>query len=253
MVMDPNKPRDIPTTRSPMGFGEKRKFNSIQLGITLYCDRMCPDCCCSIPKVENRQHVSVEWIKKISKHFQGLRALQISGGEPTLHPQFKYITENIRDWFNPEILMLMTNGSKIVEYADILGYYDQIRITHYNKDTYPKCKDNIRTYKKFIEVFEGPSYVNFQPVIHKTEGGTAGLPCLLGANDTAMIQWNKIFPCCVAPGQNPDLGIEITENWREELKKIPLPCKGCPFSPEKKLSLPKEKTTKNKKFRKRRT
>lgn len=233
---DPNSIRKIPRITPVRGFGDNRQLNSIQLIITTYCDRMCPGCVCNIPYLKNHQHVDINWIKEISQKLQGLRLLQISGGEPTLHPKFKYITEHIREWFNPQMLMLVTNGKNIIKYADILGYYDYISITHYNKLSYPGSVDNFKTIRDFRGIFKGPSVVKSETVKHVlNREGKNIWPCGLGANDVALIQWGKMYPCCIAAGRAPKSGIEITENWREELKNVKLPCKGCPFALSKEM------------------
>lgn len=228
---DPNCPRPIPQIAPITGLGEHRQFNSIQLGITTHCNRMCPGCCCNMPYLSKYEHMDPDWIQEISQKLQGLRLLQISGGEPTIHPQFQYITENIREWFNPQMLMLITNGKRIVRYADILGHYDHIRISRYNASSYPGSPSNEDTIAEFQRVFKGPSMVWSKLAKHWLgRGKEGGLPCGLGANDLAIIQWKKIYPCCAAPGQDPLIGIELTDNWREDLKTIELPCNNCPFS-----------------------
>jgi len=236
MSFNPNTPRKIPIVKPLSGLGPARPFNSIQLGITTYCDRMCPGCICNIPYLDKHQHVDVDWIKNIAPKLQGLRLLQISGGEPTLHPEFQYITEHVREWFNPQMLMLITNGKNIVQYADILGHYDHLRITRYDATSYPDSPNNVTVIDDFKRVFKGPSRIYSKLSKHRlNRGGENSNPCGLGANDLAIIQWNKIYPCCSSPGMDPTIGIEITENWREELKEVKLPCNGCPFSPSDEL------------------
>jgi len=231
-IIDPNAPREIPIVK-PIGtnLGDYRKFNAIQLCITTKCNRNCKSCIFKMPYVEG-EHVDVDWIKYISKHFQGLRLVQVSGGEPTTHPDFQYITENIRQWFKPQMLMLVTNGHKIIQYADILGHYDHIRITYYNKDTYSGSSDNMSIIKRFKNKFKGSSRIYAKLSKHRVDINKEKiLPCGLGANDLALVFNKKLYPCCSASGIDINSCIEITENWKEELKKVKLPCdKGCPFA-----------------------
>lgn len=231
-AFDPNHPRPIPAIRPKIGFGEDRQFNSIQLSITTHCNRMCPGCCCNMPYLNKYEHVDPDWIQEISTKLQGLRLLQISGGEPTIHPQFRYITENVRKWFNPQMLMLITNGKRIIRHADILGHYDHIRISRYTEESYPGSPSNEETIEEFQRVFQGPSKIWSKLSKHwlGRNREEKGYPCGLGANDLAIIQWKRIYPCCAAPGQDPMIGIEVTDNWREDLKEIGLPCDNCPFS-----------------------
>ena len=233
---DPNAEREIPTVAPERGFGDDRQFDSVQLIITTHCDRMCPGCICNIPYLKKHQHVDADWIKQIAPKLQGLRLLQISGGEPTLHPEFQYITEHLREWFNPQVLMLVTNGRNVTKYADILGHYDHISISRFTKGSYPGSRHNAFTIERFKRVFEGPSKIHEDVTRHKLNRENKNKwPCIIGANDIALIQWNKMHPCCAAAGRAPKMGIEITENWREELKEVKLPCEGCPFAVSEKI------------------
>ena len=233
----PNEKRDIPIVKSSShSLDDDRKFNAIQLCITTKCNRNCNSCIFKMPYVDGKD-VDIEWIKNISKYFQGLRLLQVSGGEPTIHPDFQYITENIRQWFNPQMLMLITNGAKILKYVDILGHYDHIRITYYDKNSYPGSADNMDVIKKFKDEFKGSSMIWNKLSKHRVNiTKEKKYPCGLGANDLALVINKKLYPCCSAAGIDADGYIEISENWRDKLKNVKLSCDmGCPFALSKEL------------------
>jgi hypothetical protein len=236
-MINPNEKRKIPVIK-PLntGLGDNRIFNAIQLCITTRCNRLCKSCILRMSH-DSGKDVDVEWIKDISKYFQGLRLLQVSGGEPTIHNDFHYITENIRQWFNPQMLMLITNGAKILKHINILGHYDHLRITYYNKKSYPGSTDNMNVIEEFKKKFKGSSIIWNKPSRHRINISDEKIyPCGLGANDLALVINKKIYPCCSASGVDVDSCIEITEEWKDELKKIKLPCdKGCPFALPKEL------------------
>lgn len=211
------------------GAGKDRHFNAIVLNITTHCNRMCPGCIVDIPYVEHK-HTPWEWIKEIAPYFQGLRAVEISGGEPTMHPDFEYITEHVREWFKPQILKVISNGHRIMDYVDILGHYDYIRISHYTPESYPGSKDNQAVIDQFLAAFKGPSRIDTRPVKHKLYRNNKNTNfCHLGINDIALIQDQRIYPCC-AITSNLDLGIPVTANWRAQLDKMALPCDTCVFA-----------------------
>ena len=211
-----------------------RIINTLDLGITTYCNRNCPNCCVgtNIPNVG--KHTDSEWLIKISKWFQNLDLITITGGEPLVHPEFEFITTRIKKWFRPRMLQLITNGSSKLLYErwNCLSYYDSIRITNYTKDTYYNSEDNTDVVNHFIETFKlkKPSIsIIIERPIFKTKIGNGGM-CELGIGGIIAIQDRKLYPCCVSPGLKPDVGIEVTENWASEILKVNIPCNVCIFS-----------------------
>lgn len=211
-----------------------RIIDTLNLGITTYCNRNCSDCCVgtNIPSVG--KHTDFEWIKNISKYFQKLDKVTVTGGEPLLNPEFKWISTRLKRWFNSNKLELITNGSGklLLFHWETLHYYDSIRITNYTSETYKGSKDNTDAVKRFVGAFKfsKPSIsIIIERPIFKTKIGNGGM-CGMGKSSVIAIQNKKLYPCCVSPGLQPDVGIEITDNWLNEIRQVKIPCAECVFS-----------------------
>jgi organic radical activating enzyme len=209
-----------------------RKINSITFGITTKCNRLCPDCICGMtsPNIIKRD-TSADWIKQIAKKMQGLNDLVISGGEPLMHKDFSYIAKNSRAWFKPKKLTLFTNGYMVMHFADLIkNVFDEMHITRYDENTYPNSKSNVHIVSEVCRNFKDAkiTVVVEKPAFKKPTKNN--LPCRMSINDRVFIQDMFMYPCCAAPGNAPYLGIMITDNWKQDIIKVSLPCDGCIFS-----------------------
>lgn len=209
-----------------------RKIARLNLEITTYCNRNCPGCCAGTNMPSVGKHTDSEWIRYISKHFQNLERLTIAGGEPLVHPEFKFITMRIKKWFKPKVLELITNGTSklLLQHWDTFVYYDRIRITNYTPDTYVGSKDNTDVLKEFIPKLKQKGIiVIIEKPIFRIKIGNGGM-CGMGTNELVAIQDRKLYPCSASPGVKPDVGIEITKNWLSEIRLVKIPCTKCVFS-----------------------
>ena len=94
------------------------------------CNLACPTCYADSP-VGTGAHVSAPSLAELQTRIQGvidrkgpIEILQLSGGEPTLHPQFFELVEWARDHAGIEYLLLNTNGVRLAnepEFAERLG------------------------------------------------------------------------------------------------------------------------------------
>lgn len=94
-----------------------RSRDFIEIDITYFCNMHCLNCNRSSSQAPEAKHISLEKIKtfiegSISRSYRWNR-VRILGGEPTLHPQFSEIIEQLlryKKW-NPECLIeVVTNG-----------------------------------------------------------------------------------------------------------------------------------------------
>ncbi len=206
-----------------------REITCIAMDITTHCDRRCPDCCCGIGISRKLQHHGEEYFMNAAWWFRDIPRLHITGGEPTLHPEFRELIPMLREFFNPERMTLQTNGFRLEQFQKtIKENFDTVFYTEYGDK--PSTTQTLTQLGVPYSVYEagGPSAPNFTP---RTRRGS-GKPCERGFSDTVAYCDGKLYPCCVGPGVEGAVGIEPTENWKEEILKVPLPCENCFFSPE---------------------
>jgi len=106
---------------------EQHTCNAI-IDITGKCDLMCPTCYASSGK---GKHLSVDSINKMMDYFnkaEGGRGeiLQLSGGEPTIHPEIIKIIRLAKEK-NFRYVMLNTNGLKIANDEEFVRELSQFR------------------------------------------------------------------------------------------------------------------------------
>ena len=110
-----------------------RTFSYIRLSITDRCNFKCHYC---LPNgyqctPEQEQHMSLDEIKRLVDALDdlGIKKIRITGGEPTLRPDFLKIAEFIARKPNIETIALTTNGFRLKQ--RIQSYYDA-GINHLN-------------------------------------------------------------------------------------------------------------------------
>ena len=84
------------------------------MDITTRCNRRCVDCCAGIGINRVLQHHSWSYFQRAAKHFYGIDRVNLTGGEPTAHPQFEEYVPGFKALFGCRLLTLSTNGYKVL-------------------------------------------------------------------------------------------------------------------------------------------
>jgi len=191
--------------------------------VTTLCNRQCVNCCYQIPahRTLPAEHYGWSYFEEAARWLGGLSRLTVSGGEPTLHPEFPRIAQEFRALFKCRRLMLATNGARVVEYSAYLHYFDEVRVTMFGDAA---DGDAIRWLQK-----HDPRRLQIHSAAHLVlERSGKGQPC--GRQDIPAYAAGRLYPCCVAPGIVNVPSVEPSANWRQQLSALPLPCARCPFS-----------------------
>lgn len=190
----------------------------------------CPECTIDIPRRKDKQHFSWEYFEEAAKYFRGaFGTITLSGGEATVHPQFKEFAPKLRELFQPLKLNVETNGFGFTRFPEVFSHFDEVVCTIYRADSFDGCPDNaakIAAYKAHYGEDSNLRTGRTVFVPRRLRPGTK--PC---AKLGILSYCNGIlFPCCLGPGLERVVGVRLTPTWRNDIAKSIAPCDGCFFA-----------------------
>ena len=192
--------------------------------ITTLCNRACPECCCRIPTHDCMPGEHYDWgyFERAAVALRGLDLLIVSGGEPTLHPDFARISREFRALFHAERMRLLSNGALVVKHADYMDEWDEICITDFGD------KQSNEAISWVNENLPGRLRVTPYNHIPLSRIGDGGACCRV---DQTAYANGRLFPCCGAWGIVDSESMAPTvADWRDRIGEVPRPCDRCVFS-----------------------
>jgi Radical SAM superfamily len=201
------------------------QIDSLSIYTTTLCNLHCIGCCAG---TQVKNNITVDEIIELRKHIPDLKDVFITGGEPTLHKHFRDIMEEILK-INYERLILATNAFRLMKYIDLMDNFDEIRISHYDKDSYPNATPNSELIEEFKKAYKGSARIVVQHITMIPENDNSGV-CGRAFNGIASYFRGKVYGCCVSAGMDTAKGIPIDDNWKESALKVELPCAECVFA-----------------------
>lgn len=194
----------------------------VNLEITTHCDQRCPNCCSGIGINRKLQHHPWEYFERAAPFLRGIPRVNITGGEPTSHPQFAEFLPKFKDLFCCERLTMNTDGFRVKKYEAIIRQHvDCVDFSDYHL---PNRGFDL----PLVNIFDaGYEASNFIPRTQRQNG----LPCFRSSRrEHGGIAYadGRIWGCCVAPGIDTALSIEPTADWRDRLPMPP--CGDCWFA-----------------------
>lgn len=227
-----------------MKFIKGRGIHRMALPITRHCNRNCPECMAKKrPDTVGGDHIPLQELVWVGKTMGPIQKIEMTGGEPSLHPRFPEISEHIHEWFKCDDIMVLTNGYLFDDddALPLLLHYDRVYVTHYtpsftmrygtpgNTDLVNKIKLYLRDHPK-VQFWEQrmDSHV---PIGKPPYTGS----CKFGydRSDSLAYDRGQLYGCCTA-WQLPyrGKGILLTADWRDHVNEIELPCDLCFISGE---------------------
>lgn len=136
-----------------------KKFDWFGYIVGQHCSLKCRDCCEHVPYIKNPVFSDYQTIlsdcAKIAASSEFIRYIELIGGEPFMHPQFKQVLEGLLRIENVGYIKTFTNGT-IVPKDDLLDVLEDPRIvinlSNYTAQAKGRQLDNIqRTIEKLNE------------------------------------------------------------------------------------------------------
>lgn len=196
--------------------------NQLAVLVTTHCNLRCPDCCFGIPKRERMPARHEPWsaFERLAAHPRYLHRLCVTGGEPTLHPEFPRIAREFRDMFDADVMVLTTNGARVLDYKPEVALFDEIRITDFAD---PRSQEAIAWVRA-----ELPDRLLVAKSEHVPEARRPG-PGICDFRVFAAYAQGRLYPCCEGPGIADSPWVEPGPDWPERLAALRLPCDRCRF------------------------
>ena len=202
-------------------------IHTLSIEITTHCSKRCENCCAGVGINRVLSHHPWEYFVSAAARVRGIYRIHITGGEPTMHPQFADFAPKFRDLFGCRVLSLGTNGYKMAEYEDlIVQTFDFVNVSDYG-DRGAALQSLSARMKVNVENM-GPNGALFVP--RSAPGG--GRPCTRAAwrSHSTVFADGQIWGCCVAPGLNGAQGLPLDEHWQDAAMLAKTPCDTCFFS-----------------------
>lgn len=211
------------------------------LDLTTVCNRLCRECCCGMDW-RKAEHYPWEYFERLAPYVQGIYRVDVTGGEPTTHPQFREYVSNLRGLFNCRVLSLETNCFKIMDYPDTLRLFDFIRVgvypenvaqLHWLRAHHPDVRvNNLANAIEHLGVcVETADPIDENGHVKRSRRGAGGM-CNLESREHVLYSEGKLWPCRLGPAIVGMQGVEPCRDWREKISALPIPCENCYFSPD---------------------
>lgn len=208
-----------------------REINSINYTLTTHCNMRCPDCCAGITSMPKKNKSFYDWdyILNSAKFFNGINRINLTGGEPSIHPKFSEWIPKFKDLFNINVLSVWTNGTMFYKLPDVWKHFDEIHITNYTKDTFNGSPDNTDAIE-FIKSLYPEKKITHYKAVHEPLTKRGSKMCFRGRSDTIEFVDGYVYPCSSSSGLPTKIRVKLSENWKEEVLKLSPPCWECLFA-----------------------
>lgn len=216
-----------PTARPAYSSTWKQELHA-NVTVLTPCNRRCPHCCCGdVVYREKGRIFSPDDIARDIAALGDVGTVLLTGGEPTLHPNFPAVAEAARSARGKRKLTLVTAGAKLVQHAHATRFFDNIRMSVFDETSDAGASTPSGLVEQFTKVC--PPGVSFEPAIithYRTAGGKN--PCGRISNTVSTMD-GRVYPCCVASGISGARSTDLTAGWENRLLEVRAPCESCVF------------------------
>ena len=213
------------------------EFN-LNLCITSQCNRRCPECCIGVglpvDGVPYQGHdMSFEEIQRVGELMGQLNEIHVTGGEPSFHRDWVHLAPRLRSVLRCRKLVLFCNGWGFRRFPESFLNFDRIIVTIYNGAVFPGCPSNEEDVEFMRQFMAGHGrrmeYVAGNVVHYPRKLNPESKGCVRASTGMLSYWEGKLYGCCVAPGIDGRVGIELTADWHQQIMQTELPCARCMF------------------------
>ena len=189
----------------------------------------CPDCCIDVPRIPDKGHYPWEYFEQAARYLCGaFKLITLTGGEATVHPQFREFVPKLKALFKCQVLSVETNGYGFTRFPEAFDCFDVVAATIYTPDSFPGCPDNRAAIEAFRQHPNGKKLLTGKTVFVPRTNKPSGRSC--AKHGILSYAYGKLFGCCVGSGIDRSYGIELDADWRQKIVAAPVPCSKCFFS-----------------------
>lgn len=209
-------------------------IESVNLSLTTFCNMRCPDCCCNITHLakEEKSFFSWEYFVEAARWLRGIDRVHVTGGEPSMHPQFEELIPKFRELFGCRLLTTETNGLGFRKKLETFAHFDTVYCSHYTAKVFDGSPDNTADIAMAKTRFAVSPEIIVGEVVHQPRIKRGKRMCARGEAPAVAYCDGLIFPCCVGPGLTHTDRVAMTprETWRQDILNLHPPCDGCFFA-----------------------
>lgn len=210
-----------------------RNITTISFALTTHCNMACPDCVAGITRMDKADKKFYDWdyILMSAKYLYGIDRINLTGGEPSIHPKFSEWVPKLKELFGCKVLSVWTNGTMFRKKPDVWQYFDEIHCSNYTKDSYVGSPDNTADIAWIKERLKGSKTKVFSTEVEHLPFGSNGTkPCFRAYSETVEYVDGRLYGCCASSGLPTKVNIPLTDKWREEILTVYPPCHECLFA-----------------------
>lgn len=208
-----------------------REITSINYTLTTHCNMKCPDCCAGITamKKHDRTFYDFDYILNSAKYFKGINRINLTGGEPSIHPKFGEWIPKFKELFECNVLSVWTNGTMFRKLPDVWQYFDEIHISNYTEDSFKGSPNNTHDIE-YIKALYPNKKINSTEVVHTPLSNRGTKMCFRGYSDTIEFVDGFVYPCSSSSGLPTKVRLPLTKTWKENIVTLNPPCHECLFA-----------------------
>lgn len=184
-----------------------------------------------IPK-HKKYFITRSELEEAASKLYGVETISLMGGEPTMHPNFKEWTPEIKELFGCKKLTVETNGTMFKKFPEVFAYFDKVIVTRYHKDMFEGCADNLHLIEYLKDFYPDSGFIHVNNIEHTPREKRGTKPCYRAWSGGIAYEGGRLYPCCAGPGLDTKVSVPLTANWREDIKTVLPPCHDCFFAVE---------------------
>ena len=193
--------------------------------VTSECNRRCPDCCAGNLVDGPLYRATPESIHRDILALGEVERVQLTGGEPTLHPESGEILKAAARAKGSAKLVLVTNGANLMDIVGLLDGVDVVWLSIMSKsdERIALAFESVKPRTAVAAMVD-----LWTPRISFENTGGGPNPCGR-LHSTVGVHDGRVFPCCVARAITGSESTDLSPGWRERVVGINPPCDRCVF------------------------